>query len=130
MMRRNICIAFLFLCAGCAFFRPGHSEIQDRALQVKQKDGISRKEAVLIAQQAVLQENLADKVNIYKPYGIYKGTSWEKDGMPAHVIAPSKHETGYTKLELWHIYFPGKKLASWWKVHRREKARSIQVSVD
>ena len=111
LMTKNI------LRAGCGFLailifggcthqlHKTYRQIMQDAAMVNTSDGVTKEEAVLLAQNAVVKKALGSRLHSLKPYKIEKKVVWRRDnGDPVEFIVPPKN-FAHELEETWRVLF-------------------------
>lgn len=94
----------LFAVLGCAPVLD-HATIKELAETVTTDDGIDRVEAILIAQDFIIQRSLYDRLVSIDPYREEKRSVWYSHGKPKIYAVPPQDRTGVELKRTWTLLF-------------------------
>ena len=104
-MNNVLLIMMIMLAAGCTTLSP--DTIRQRKSTVEYSDGISMNEAIILAQNYIIESNrdIREGIKPSKPLRVHKDVVWEKDGQRASFAAPPDARAGWTDVPVWRIRF-------------------------
>lgn len=108
MRRFFLTLMCAVLWSGCAPVLD-HTTIKDLARDVRIDDGVDRVEAILLAQQFILNRSLYDRLISLDPYRIERRSTWYRDGRPHVYAVLPKDQTGLELRRTWTLLFKDKR---------------------
>jgi len=69
----KIFFIFIFICIGCSTISH-ENQVKQQLSQIDRKDGINKKEAILIAQNFIYEKEVQGDLNSVRPFNVQKGT--------------------------------------------------------
>ncbi|MCA9402587.1 MAG: hypothetical protein KC897_02290 [Candidatus Omnitrophica bacterium] len=108
MKRLILIIISAVLLGGCTPVLD-HATIKELAEDVRTDDGVDRVEAILLAQEFILNQSLYDRLVSMDPYRAERRSTWYRNGQPRVYAVLPKDQTGLELRRTWTLLFKDKR---------------------
>ena len=108
MKRLILTLACAALLGGCTPVLD-HATIKELAEDVRTDDGVDRVEAILLAQEFILNQSLYDRLVSLDPYRTERRSTWYRNGQPRVYAVLPKDQTGLELRRTWTLLFKDKR---------------------
>ena len=111
-------ILFGILFVGCApFGTVSYLEIRRAAFRIDRSNGIDQQEAIILAQKAIIDKGLGDRLYSLKPIGLEKKIVWNKDGKEILIVDPPSETFQFDLKKTWIVLFRDRKGSQLWGLY-------------
>lgn len=107
----SVSLGLLLCCTGCASL--SHQDVHNAARWVNRTDGITQAEAVVLAQQFILDKGLADQLYTLKPFRVQHKHVWMRDGKQVEMVEVSTDFVPKVK-SFWVVLFRNRQGSLFW----------------
>lgn len=128
MAKNLLALAAVIVLTGCASVT--YDEMVQRAAGVNRDDGISKAEAVWLAQDYLIQQEMQDQFDVGHPKRVGSGVAWEKAGQRMHFAVPPTNDSDFEKGRFWSVNFSPKRKSAWWQYWVLETEIPLEIKVN
>jgi len=123
-------LAAVMICVLTGCVSVSNEEISKQAGSVNRSDGINKAEAVWLAQEYILQQNLQEKYDVNRPARVTTGIAWERAGERIHFAVTPSNDKDFQKGKFWAVSFYPKRKAPWWQYWILESTIPMEIRIN
>ncbi|MCA9409123.1 MAG: hypothetical protein KC733_10565 [Candidatus Omnitrophica bacterium] len=107
----------IFLFNGCAYKSINYQAIRQLSAKINAVDGIDANEAILLAQNHIINKGMGDRLYSLKPINVKYAEKWFKDGIEVEFAIAPRDRTGITVERWWEILFRDREGSQLWGIY-------------
>jgi len=113
----SLFVLFLYL-SGCATFESvSYQDVRQKSQKINAEDGISREEAIVLAQHVIINKGLGDRLYTLKPFDVDHDVVYSKNGHKFRFVILPENLLAYSKSSTWKVLFRDREGSQMWGMY-------------